>query len=108
MKNYFSLNDIFNEINDILNFIESQILVYPKYKLNINIQVEYILRGTDNIISESELFNLRSSNFIVSRVLSKKSMKKILHKHLSEILNKEKDMNLAQSGWVSNKILFID
>ena len=28
--------------------------------------------------------------------------------HLFEIFSKEKDMNLPQSGWVSNKIISID
>ena len=30
-------------------------------------------------------------------------MKKVISKHLLEILNKEKDMNLSRSGWISNK-----
>ena len=31
-------------------------------------------------------------------------MKRILSKHISEIIKKENEMNLAQSGWVSNEI----
>ena len=81
---------------------------YPKFKVNINVQVEYILRGEDNVVIEQELFNLKSSNFIISRVHSKQNLRKILIKHLHEIINKEKDMNLSQSGWVSNKIVFVD
>ena len=108
LKNYFSLTDIFNEIPDIQDFFQKQILEYPKYKVNINVQIEYILKGTDNVISEKELFNLRSSNFIISRALSNSSMGRILNEHISEILKKENEMNLAQSGWVSNKLIFID
>ena len=83
VKNYFSLNDIFNEIPSIQDFLQKHVLEYPKYKVNINVQVEYILKGTDNVISEKELFNLRSSNFIISRSHSHNSMKIILRKRIS-------------------------
>ena len=55
-------------------FYRKKILEYPKYKVNINIQVEYILKGLDNIVTEKELFTIRSYNFIISRVVSKKSL----------------------------------
>ena len=29
-------------------------------------------------------------------------MKKVISKHLLEILDKENDMNLSKSGWISN------
>ena len=35
-------------------------------------------------------------------------MKKLINTHLFEILDKEKDMNLAHSGWTSNKVILID
>ena len=35
-------------------------------------------------------------------------MKQLINTHLSEVLDKEKDMNLPQSGWTSNKVIFID
>ena len=35
-------------------------------------------------------------------------MKKVISKHLLEILDKEKDMNLSSSGWISNKLIVID
>ena len=35
-------------------------------------------------------------------------MKKVINKHLFEILDKEKDMNLSKSGWISNKLILID
>ena len=107
-KNYFSLNDIINEINDIQNLIETQLLQYPKYKLNFLIQMEYILKGENNVTLEREIFNIRTSNFVVSKTTSKKTLRKIINDHLFEILTKEKDMNLPQSGWVSNKIILID
>ena len=69
---------------------------------------EYVLKGNDNIVSEKELFNLRSSNFIISRIHSKKYLRKIIVKHLHEIINKEKELNLPGSGWTSNNIVFID
>ena len=33
---------------------------------------------------------------------------KAIKTHLFEILAKEKDMNLPQSGWISNKIILMD
>ena len=107
-KNYFSLNDILNETNDIQYLIEAQLLQYPKYKLNFLIQIEYILKGENNVTLEREIFNIRTSNFVVSKTTSKKTLRKIINDHLFEILTKEKDMNLLQSGWVSNKIILID
>ena len=107
-KNYFSLNDILNETNDIQYLIEAQLLQYPKYKLNFLIQMEYILKGENNVTLEREIFNIRTSNFVVSKTTSKKTLRKIINDHLFEILTKEKDMNLPQSGWVSNKIILID
>ena len=35
-------------------------------------------------------------------------MKKVISKDLLEILDKEKDMNLSRSGWISNKLILID
>ena len=107
-KNYFSLNDILNETNDIQHLIEAQLLQYPKYKLNFLIQMEYILKGENNVTLEREIFNIRTSNFVVSKTTSKKTLRKIINDHLFEILTKEKDMNLPQSGWVSNNIILID
>ena len=107
-KNYFSLNDILNETNDIQHLIEAQLLQYPKYKLNFLIQIEYILKGENNVTLEREIFNIRTSNFVVSKTTSKKTLRKIINDHLFEILTKEKDMNLPQSGWVSNKIILIE
>ena len=107
-KNYFSLNDILNEANDIRNLFDVQLLEYPKYKCSILIQVEYLLKGTDNTVLEKEIFNIRTSNFIISKTVSKRSMRKTITKYLFEIITKEKDMNLPQSGWVSNKIILLD
>ena len=107
-KNYFSLNDILNETNDIQHLIETQLLEYPKYKLNFLIQMEYILKGENNVTLEREIFNIRTSNFVVSKTTSEKTLRKIINDHLFEILSKEKDMNLPQSGWVSNKVILID
>ena len=107
-KNYFSLNDILNETNDIQHLIETQLLQYLKYKLNFLIQMEYILKGENNVTLEREIFNIRTSNFVVSKTTSKKTLRKIINDHLFEILGKEKDMNLPQSGWVSNKVILID
>ena len=107
-KNYFSVNEILNETNDIQHLIEAQLLQYPKYKLNFLIQMEYILKGENNVTLEREIFNIRSSNFVVSKTTSKKTLRKIINDHLFEILTKEKDMNLPQSGRVSDKIILID
>ena len=108
LKNYFSLTDILNENEDIQKLLEGQLLHYPKYKCTILVQVEYILKGDDDMTTEKELFNIRSSNFIISRIFSKKRMKQLISTHLFEILDKEKDMNLPQSGWTSNKVILID
>ena len=108
LKDYFALNQIMNELEDIQSLFQAQLLQYPKFKINILIQVEYILKGNDNKTIEKEIFNIRSSNFIISKILSKKIMKKVISKHLIEIIEKEKEMNLSRSGWISNKLILID
>ena len=107
-RSYFSLTDILNESDDIRKLIEAQLLTYPKYKINFLSQIEYILKGEDNITLEREIFNIRTSNFTISNTSSKTKFKKTINDHLFEIIEKEKDMNLPQSGWISNKIIFID
>ena len=97
-----------NELEDIQSLFTVQLLQYPKFKINILIQVEYILKGNDNKTIEKEIFNIRSSHFIISKIISKQIMKKVISKHLLEILDKEKDMNLSRSGWISNKLILID
>lgn len=108
LKDYFALNQIMNELEDIQSLFQAQLLQYPKFKINILIQVEYILKGNDNKTIEKEIFNIRSSNFIMSKIISKKIMKKVISKHLIEIIEKEKEMNLSRSGWISNKLILID
>ena len=107
-RNYFSLTDILNETDDIRKLIETQLLRYPKYKINFLTQIEYILKGEDNITLEREIFNIRTSNFIISNTSSKNKFKKMINDHLLEIIGKENDMNLPQSGWISNKVILID
>ena len=107
LKDYFALNQIMNELEDIQSLFQAQLLQYPKFKINILIQVEYILKGNDNKTIEKEIFNIRSSNFIISKIISKKIMKKVISKHLIEIIEKEKEMNLSRSGWISNKLILI-
>ena len=108
LKDYFALNQIMNELEHIQSLFQAQLLQYPKFKINILIQVEYILKGNDNKTIEKEIFNIRSSNFIISKIISKKIMKKVISKHLIEIIEKEKEMNLSRSGWISNKLILID
>ena len=107
-QNYFSLNDILYETEDIQSLIHTQFLQYPKYKVNLLVQIEYILKGENNLTLEREIFHIRTSNFVVSKANSSKTLRKIINNHLFEIISKEKDMNLPQSGWVSNKIISID
>merc|ERR1711873_155919 len=107
-KNYFSSNDILNEVGDIQKLIKTQLLNYAKFKISFLAQVEYILQGENNIILEREIFNVRSSNFVISRNLAKKKFEKTVKDHLFEIMSKEKDMTLPQSGWISNKIILVD
>ena len=107
-QNYFSLNDILNETEDIQSLIHTQFLQYPKYKVNLLVQIEYILKGENNLTLEREIFHIRTSNFVVSKASSSKTLRKIINNHLFEIISKEKYMNLPQSGWVSNKIISID
>ena len=66
------------------------------------------MKDTDNTVLDREIFNIRTSNFIISKTLSKRSLRKAITKYLFEIITKEKDMNLPQSGWVSNKIILLD
>ena len=108
LKDYLALNQMMNELEDIQSLFQAQLLQYPKFKINILIQVENILKGNDNKTIEKEIFNIRSSNFIISKIISKKIMKKVISKHLIEIIEKEKEMNLSRSGWISNKLILID
>ena len=107
-QNYFSLNDILNETEDIQSLLHTQFLQYPKYKVNFLVQVEYILKGENNLTLEREIFHIRTSNFVVSKANSSKTLRKTINNHLFEIISTEKDMNLPQSGWVSNKIILLD
>ena len=107
-QNYFSLNDILNETEDIQSLIHTQFLQYPKYKVNLLVQIEYILKGENNLLLEREIFHIRTSNFVVSKANSSKTLSKIIYNHLFEMISKEKEMSLPQSGWVSNKIISID
>ena len=93
---------------EIQSLIQAQLLDYPKYKVNFLLQIEYILKGENIITLERKIFHIRTSNFVVSKANSSKNLKKIINNHLFEIISKEKDMNLPQSGWVSNNILSID
>ena len=104
----FSIYSILSEVDDIKIFLQSKLTLYPKYKINFLVIAEYVLKENDNIVVEKELFNLRSSNFIISRIYSKKYLTKIILKHLREIIDKEKELNLPGSGWTSNNIVFID
>ena len=76
--------------------------------MNILVQIEYILKGENNLTLEKEIFHIWTSNCVVPKANSIDDLKKIINNHLFEIISKEKDMNLPQSGWVSNKIISID
>ena len=97
-----------NETDDIKKLIETQLLIYPKYKINFFTQIEYILKGENDVTIENEIFNIRTSNFLISNTTSQNKFKKIINDHLFEIIAKEKDMNLPQSGWISYKIILMD
>ena len=43
LKDYFALSQIMNDLEDIQSLFQVQLLQYPKLKINILIQVEYIL-----------------------------------------------------------------
>ena len=88
--------------------IETELLKYPKFKINFLVQAEYVLEGENNIVMEREIFNIRSSNFVISKNFPNKKFEKVIKDHLIEILTKEKDMNLPQSGWISNRIISLD
>ena len=107
-NNYFSLNEILNEVSDTKKLIETELLKYPKFKINFLVQAEYVLKGENNIVMEREIFNIRSSDFVISINFSNKKFEKVIKDHLFEILTKEKDMNLPQSGWISNRIISLD
>ena len=108
VNNYFSLNEILNEVSDTKKLIETELLKYPKFKINFLVQAEYVLKGQNNFVMEPEIFNIRSSNFVISKNFSNKKFEKVIKDHLFEILTKEKDMNLPQSGWISNRIISLD
>ena len=75
-RNYFSLNDILNEAGDIKKLIQTLLLKYPKYKINFLTQIEYILKGENNVTLEREIFHIRTSNFIISLSFFIKLIKK--------------------------------
>ena len=83
-QNYFSLNDILNETEDIQSLIHTQFLQYPKYKVNLLVQIEYILKGENNLTLEREIFHIRTSNFVVSKANSSKTLKNVINNHLFE------------------------
>ena len=64
-------------------------LKYPKYKMNSLTQIEYILKGDNNVTLEREIFHIRTSNFIIWSSTSKKKFDKLNDDHVFEILTKE-------------------
>ena len=44
-NNCFSLNEILNEVSDTKKLIETELLKYPKFKINFLVQAEYLLKG---------------------------------------------------------------
>ena len=107
-NNYFSLNEILNEVSDTKKLYETELLKYPKFKVNFLVQAEYVLKGENNIVMERKIFNIRSLNVVITKHFSNKKFEKVIKDHLFEILTKEKDMNLPQSGWISNRIISLD
>ena len=63
-------------MKDIQHLFEIQFLQYPKYRSDIGIQVEYKLKG-DNIEAIKFFFNIRISNFIMSKKCQYKSRKNL-------------------------------
>ena len=75
--------------------------------MNLLVRIEYILKGENNLTLERDIFHIRTSNFVVSKANSSKTLKKNIDNDLFETFYKEKDMNLPQSGWVFNKKISI-
>ena len=80
-KNYFSPNDILNETVEIQSLIQALLLDYPKYKVNFLLQIEYILKGENNLTLEREIFHIRTSNVVVSKAKTSKNLERIIHNH---------------------------
>ena len=66
--------------------------------MNIFLKIEMILLFLITILLERELFDIHVINFTISTSTAKKKFDKPIDDHLFEILTKEKDMNLPQSG----------
>ena len=91
-----------------MSLIQKEFLHYPKYKINFNLQDEYILKNEINNTIEIELLICDQQTFQYQFFFSKNKLKRIFVNHFFEIINKENDMKLPQSGWSLNKLIFLD
>ena len=80
-------------------------LIYPKYKLNISVISDYVLKGDENILEEE--FILKSSNYKITHN-NKKELTKNISFCFRDLIQREDDLNLQGSGWVLEEMKFLD
>ena len=69
LENVYTFPELFEYREDVTNLIGTELLTYPKLKISISVQCEYILEKNFDI--DKELFNLRTSNFVVTNISEK-------------------------------------
>ena len=100
-----SFLDLANTKKDITKLLCTQLLIYPKYKLNISVISDYVLKSDENILEEE--FVLKSSNYKITHN-NKKELKKNISLCFRDLIQREDDLNLQGSGWVLEEMKFLD
>lgn len=92
---------------DLQKLIKKELMKYPKLKLNISVVAEYTLDNGENILNGNEEFVLKSNNYLVTANQDKELETQIIT-CINQLRVREDQLNLNQSGWTLNDILYID
>ena len=92
---------------DILQLLKTQLLIYPKLKMSISVLCEYSLHSENVNVPQIEEFTLKSNNKIVT-VNRRKELERHISNCFNQIQSREDGLNMRESGWKLETILFID
>lgn len=107
VTNVMSFPELLTIKKDILELIKSELLLYPKLKCTVLVRSEYRKHNQGVELLSSEMFNIRSHNFIVKNLTEKSILKKV-NDGIHSVITNELELNLEGSGWVLVKIHFIE
>ena len=89
----------------IEKLIKKELLLYPRLKFNLSVVAEYMLES--EATPQIEQFILKSSNCIATSNKTKE-LRTQIDTCLDQLRTREDQLNLRESGWILNAILFMD